>query len=55
MILCDFRGKEVFQFFYAADNLDSQVWDKRSLGCEVNLPEKAMIGILALEMAIKME
>ena len=52
--LMDFREKEVFQFFYAADNLDSQVWDKRSLGCESRVPEKALIGVLAFEMAVEM-
>ena len=30
--LAKFRNKEVFQFFYAADNLDSAKWDQRSLG-----------------------
>ena len=53
--LMKFRGKEAFQFFYAADNLDSQKWDSRSLIGNVKVPEKALIGLLAFEMAIKME
>ena len=52
--LAKFRGFDVLQFFYAADNLDAQVWDKRSLACEAKLSEKSMIGLLAFETAIKM-
>ena len=50
-----FRNKEFFQFFYAADNLDSTKWDKRSLGENSNLSEKEKIIYLALELAMKME
>jgi uridine phosphorylase len=53
--LMKFRGKECFQFFYAADNLDAQKWDSRSLIGNVKIPEKAYIGLLAFEMAINME
>ena len=53
--LMKFRDREVFQFFYAADNLDSQKWDMRSLGCADKVPEKALIGLLAFEMATRME
>lgn len=49
-----FRGKELFQFFYAADNLDSVKWDKRSLGNDDRLSEKEKIIYLALELAEKM-
>ncbi len=49
-----FRNKEVFQFFYAADNLDSSMWDPRSLGNEARLSEKEKIIYLALELALKM-
>ena len=52
--LSDFRGKEVFHFFYAADNLDHEVWDKRSLSNSANLLEKDKIALLAMELAIKM-
>lgn len=52
--VAQFRNKELFQFFYAADNLDSDKWDKRSLGNNVRLSEKEKIIYLALELAIKM-
>lgn len=48
-----FRKKELFQFFYAADNLDSAKWDKRSLGNDDRLSEKEKIIYLALELALK--
>ena len=46
-----FRKKEIFQFFYAADNLDSAKWDKRSLGNEDLLSDKEKIGLLAIKFA----
>ena len=49
-----FRDKDLFQFFYAADNLDSSKWDKRSLGNDDRLNEKEKIIYLALELALKM-
>ena len=49
-----FRGKDFFEFFYAADNLDSDTWDERSLGNETNLSEKEKLIYLALELALKM-
>ena len=49
--LAQFRGKEAFHFFYAADNLDSEVWDERSLSNEANVVEKDRIAYLALELA----
>ena len=52
--LMKFRGKECFQFFYAADNLDAQEWDSRSLVGGVKIPEKALIGLLAFEMGLEM-
>lgn len=50
-----FRNKELFQFFYAADNLDSAKWDKRSLGNDDRLSEKEKIIYLALELALKIK
>ena len=50
--LSKFRNKEVFQFFYAADNLDSAKWDKRSLGNTERLSDKEKIGLLAIKFAI---
>ena len=49
-----FRNKELFQFFYAADNLDSAKWDQRSLGNDDRLSEKEKIIYLALELALIM-
>ena len=53
--VAQFRNKELFQFFYAADNLDSTKWDQRSLGNDDKLLEKEKIIYLALELAIKMQ
>lgn len=52
--LAGLRKKEIFQFFYAADNLDSEVWDRRSLSNEDNVLEKDRVAQLALELAVKM-
>ncbi|HEX3020871.1 MAG TPA: hypothetical protein VHP81_00570 [Lachnospiraceae bacterium] len=46
-----FRNKDIFHFFYAADNLDSDNWEERSLGNHEKLDEKEKIALLALEMA----
>ncbi len=48
-----FRNKDFFQFFYAADNLDTSNWDKRSIENDSKLDEKEKIIYLALELAIK--
>lgn len=48
-----FREKDLFQFFYAADNLDSAKWNKRSLGNDDRLSEKEKIIYLILELALK--
>lgn len=53
--LAKFRNKEVFQFFYAADNLDSSKWDQRSLNNNEKLSDKEKIGLLALKLALKMQ
>ena len=53
--LAEFRGKDVFQFLYSADNLDSAKWDQRSLGNNDLLDEKTKIGLLAIEFANKIE
>lgn len=50
-----FRKKELFQFFYAADNLDDFKWDQRSLDDNVKFLEKEKIINLALELAVKMQ
>lgn len=51
--LADFREKEVFQFFYAADNLDNEEWDARSLSNSTEILEKDRIALLAMEMAVR--
>lgn len=51
--VCDFRGMDLFIFFYAGDNLDLPEWDKRSLSGDVKLDEKSRIAILALELGYK--
>ena len=40
-------------FFYAADNLAAEQWDKRSLSNEARVEEKDRVAILALELATK--
>ena len=50
--LAQFREKDIFHFFYAADNLDSEVWDVRSISNEANLLEKDRIASLAMELAL---
>lgn len=50
--LANFRKKEVFQFFYAADNLECEEWDVRSLANEDNPLEKDRIALLAMELAM---
>ena len=53
--LAKFRNKEIFQFFYAADNLDAGKWDKRSLGNTEKLSDKEKIGLLAIKLATIIE
>lgn len=51
--VAQFRGKNVLQFFYAADNLDAEEWDPRSLSNNDLLEEKDRIALLALEAAVR--
>ncbi|MCR5112996.1 MAG: nucleoside phosphorylase [Acholeplasmatales bacterium] len=51
--LCDFRGTEFFQFFYAGDNLDHSNWDPRSLAGGARLDDKIKIMFLAFELGMK--
>jgi len=41
------------QFFYAADNLDAEEWDVRSLSNSAKLEEKDRIATIALELAVR--
>ncbi len=52
--LAAFREKEVFHFFYAADNLDNEEWDARSLSNSAKILEKDRISLLAMELAVKL-
>ena len=49
--VAQFRGKEALHFFYAADNLDAEEWDERSLSNNAKLDEKDRIAAVALEAA----
>ena len=51
--LAKMGGKKVLQFFYAGDNLDTPVWDERSLSQHVKLDEKDKVGLIALEAALR--
>ena len=51
--VCDFRGCELFIFFYAGDNLAGEKWDERSLSGDIKLDEKSRIAYLALELGSK--
>jgi len=52
--VAQFRGKDLVQFFYAADNLDAEEWDVRSLSNSAKLEEKDRIATVALELAVRM-
>ena len=52
--LCDFRGVDFFEFFYAGDNLDHTEWDPRSISGSARLDDKVKIAFLAFELALKM-
>ena len=41
------------QFFYAADNLDAEEWDVRSLSNSAKLEEKDRVATIALELAVR--
>ena len=51
--VCDFRGTEFFQFFYAGDNLDHSAWEPRSLSGDARLADKTKIAFLAFELGLK--
>ena len=51
--VAQFRGKDLVQFFYAADNLDAEEWDVRSLSNSAKLEEKDRIATVALELAVR--
>ena len=49
--VAQFRGREALHFFYAADNLDAEQWDERSLSNEARVEDKDRIAVIALEAA----
>ncbi len=51
--VAQFRKKEIFQFFHAADSLDGEAWDRRSLSSDVRFTEKDRFAQLALELAVR--
>ena len=53
--VCNFRGCDLFIFFYAGDNLAGEKWDERSLSGDIKLDEKSRIAYLALELACKID
>lgn len=50
--VADFRGFDLFIFFYAGDNLDLPKWNKRSLLGNSKLDYKYGISILAFELGL---
>ena len=50
--VASFREKELFQFFYAADNLDAESWEPRSLSSKRKKDHKKKIAELAAELAV---
>lgn len=53
--MCDFRGSEFFQFFYAGDNLDHSEWQPRSISGMARLDDKVKIAMLAFELGLKIK
>lgn len=51
--VAQFREKDLVQFFYAADNLDAEEWDVRSLSNNARIEEKNRIASIALELATR--
>ena len=49
--VAQFRGKNMFSFFYAADNLDTDLWDSRSLSNFDKVEEKDVIAELSIKLA----
>ena len=51
--LAQMRGKQIAQFFYAADNLDAEVWDERSLDNAAAVDRKDELTDLALRLGAR--
>jgi len=50
--LSQFRNKPIAQFFYSADNLDSEEYEVRSLRNEIQIDAKQKVVELAVELAV---
>lgn len=50
--LAKFRNKKVAQFFYAADNLDSEEYDERTLSNHHSVDQKYKIMDIAIELGL---
>lgn len=53
--VCKYKKLNYFTFYYAGDNLDASEWEERSISQLVNFDKKAMVPILAFELAYKIE
>ena len=53
-VVCKRLNIDYFTFYYAGDNLDSTIWDERSLNGLTNIDKKKEVMLLALELAIKL-
>lgn len=53
--LARFRAKRVAHFLYAADNLDAELWDARSLANHADLDAKRRLMDLAVELGARWE
>lgn len=53
--LAEMRDINVLHFFYSADNLDTDIWDARSLGDSQKLDEKHSVSLIALDYASRMK
>lgn len=53
--VCNRLNLGYFTFYYAGDNLDSTVWDERSINGLTNIDKKKEVMLLALELAIKLD
>ena len=52
--VCNRLNMDYFTFYYAGDNLDSTVWDERSLSGLVKIDKKKEVMTLALNLAHKL-
>lgn len=50
--VCEYLHADYFTFYYAGDNLDSTVWDERSLNGLVKIDKKKEVALLAFELGI---